>query len=140
MATGQTKFSVPQGRASDSGTSVRSAWHGAAPWCVEMCCLRGGSEVHLSYSLQGRVLYPSGPRNKHLGTLDKWSGNSRWAYPGVFHLYRCVCSGHVCRYFEHSLPDVSGVASFLNQSVVTDWQRSWLTRVVSLCFIDFILS
>ena len=43
-AAEQTKSSVQQGRASSGQYQGRSAWRGAASWCVELGCLSSGLE------------------------------------------------------------------------------------------------
>ena len=70
---GQVKSPVQQGRASGSRCQGRSAWCGAALWCVELGCLSSGLETASVIPLKVVHSVLLGLFNKCLGTPGaKW--------------------------------------------------------------------
>ena len=128
-AAGQAKSSVQQGGASGSRCQERSVWHGAALACGARLSQQW-SGACLSYTLKvvdstllGLLIsvlaplmasgeFPQEPIHRWFCSTDMVvliTCVDILGYP----LARCVCSDLL--------------ASFLNQSVITDWQSSWLT-------------
>ena len=121
---------------------ISVAWSSTLEWGARLS--QQWSGACLSYTLESGALHLSGPLNKCLGApAGRWR-IALGAYLWVVPLCRHSCSGHKCRYLRCvSLPGVSGVTSivsFLNRSVMADWQPSWLVGVTPFYFLYFMLS
>ena len=89
-AAGQMKSSVQQSRALSGQCRGRSAWHGAALWCVDLAVSAVVWSLPQLY-LESGILHHSGSFDKCLGTPDAKCGISPGAYLWVVPLGVSLC-------------------------------------------------